>query len=223
MPKTDDTFDPKDYAPVAERIVQFYARHPTGRIITKPRRVQEGMVLFEARVYRTAIDRHPAATGFASERPGDGLINSVACVENTETSAIGRALANLGITAARQRPSREEMQKADRARQQIASLPAPPGYAPPSDAERAAERRPMFASLATAADLADLEELVTSAERRGWDPPRALEIRALIRRGLGTTADAGQSAVPPEPITLAMVQGLERELQDWLQLNDRAT
>jgi hypothetical protein len=50
MPKTDDTFDPTDYTPVAERVVRFYAQHPSGRIITRPRRVNEGMVLFEARV-----------------------------------------------------------------------------------------------------------------------------------------------------------------------------
>lgn len=39
---------------------------------------------------------------------GDGDINTVACLENAETSAIGRALANLGFSAARQPPLREE-------------------------------------------------------------------------------------------------------------------
>ena len=66
-------------------------------------------------------DVQPAATGWASEREGDGEINRVACLENTETSAVGRALANLGFTASSRRPSREEMEKAARQRARASS------------------------------------------------------------------------------------------------------
>ena len=98
MPKTTLPFDSGAYAPVAERIALFYERHSTGRIVTEL--VERGVVVvFKALVYRAAEDISPAATGWASERVGDGEINAVACVENTETSAIGRALANLGFTA----------------------------------------------------------------------------------------------------------------------------
>src|SRR5687767_16012515 len=76
----------------------------------------EREVVFRASVYRTEKSRTPAATGWASERIGDGDVNTVACLENTETSAIGRALANLGLTASAHRPSREEMDKANRER-----------------------------------------------------------------------------------------------------------
>ena len=89
MPKTTLPFDPAGYAPVADRIALFYDRHPTGRIVTHL--VERGeVVVFKALVYRAADDAHPAATGWASERLGDGEINAVACVENTETSAIGQ-------------------------------------------------------------------------------------------------------------------------------------
>ena len=202
MPKTDDTFDPTDYAPVAERIVRFYAEHSTGRIITRPRRVSERMVLFEARVYRCAGDRRAAATGFASERPGDGDINTVACVENTETSAIGRALANLGILAGRQRPSREEMVKAARARGRSIAV--------------AHETAPVApAVLATADDIADLARMLAEAEARGFDEGRATEFRELIDR-------VGSTAADPEPLARTTLRAIERELCDWLRRRDRA-
>src|SRR3954470_8317211 len=125
MPKFDTTFDPDSYAPVAERIRLFYARFPSGRIITDLVSRHEGETVFKALVYRGATEPNPAATGWAAEREGDGDINTVACVENTETSAIGRALANLGFTASLRRPSREEMVKAERARSRLRRARAP--------------------------------------------------------------------------------------------------
>ena len=205
MPKTDHTFDPAEYAPVAERITRFYALHPGGRIVTRALRVSERIVLFRAAVYRGADDARPAATGWASEKPGDGEINTVACVENTETSAIGRALANLGITAGRQRPSREEMEKAARARRQlrpVAASPAPD----PDDASLA---------LATPDDLAELAELLGDAERRGFMEGRGAEIRTLLER-------VSPGAAVPEPIALVTVRALPRELRAWLRRSERA-
>ena len=95
MPKSDLNF-PDDYAPVAERIRLFYERFPNGRIIPRLHSVTDEAVIFEARVYRHESDTQPAAVGWAREFQDDGDVNIVACVENTETSAIGRALANLG-------------------------------------------------------------------------------------------------------------------------------
>jgi hypothetical protein len=116
-----------EYAPVADRIALFYERFPAGRIITQLTMHNGREVVFRASVYRTERSRTPAATGWASERVGDGDVNTVACLENTETSAIGRALANLGFTASRRRPSREEMEKAERARRTLARrLSTPP-------------------------------------------------------------------------------------------------
>src|SRR5437868_10652625 len=112
----EGAFDPASYAPVAERISLFYESFPRGRIITEMISRTERDVVFRALVYRQADDSDPAATGWAAEREGDGEINTVACLENTETSAIGRALANLGFTASRERPSAEEMAKVSRAR-----------------------------------------------------------------------------------------------------------
>ena len=106
--------DLSDYALVADRITLFYERYPDGRIVTELHSRADREITFRALVYRSAADLQPAATGWASEREGDGEINRVACLENTETSAVGRALANLGFTASSRRPSREEMEKARR-------------------------------------------------------------------------------------------------------------
>ncbi len=116
VPKTSVESDVSDYAPVADRIALFYERYPSGRIVTDLVARTERDVVFKASVYRVPNEREPAATGWASEREGDGEINAVACLENTETSAIGRALANLGFTASRERASAEEMAKAARRR-----------------------------------------------------------------------------------------------------------
>jgi hypothetical protein len=116
MPKTNPEFDPESYAPVAERVELFYEKHPTGRILTELVQHTDREIVFRAAVYRGADDREPAATGWAAERVGDGEVNAVACLENTETSAIGRALANLGFLASRLRPSAEEVARVLRAR-----------------------------------------------------------------------------------------------------------
>lgn len=42
-------------------------------------------------------DGFVVATGWAEELRGSSPVNKMACIENTETSAYGRALANLGI------------------------------------------------------------------------------------------------------------------------------
>jgi hypothetical protein len=123
MSKTSQDFDPDSYAPVAARLEQFYERFPTGRVLTELVPHSEREIVFRAAVYRAADDREPAATGWAAERIGDGEINEVACLENTETSAIGRALAKLGFTASRLRPSAEEVAKAARARARLGARP----------------------------------------------------------------------------------------------------
>lgn len=126
--------DFSDYPLVSDRINLFYQRYPTGRIRTELHSKSGGEIIFRALLFRGADDDRPAATGWASEREGDGEINAVACLENAETSAVGRALANLGFTASTRRPSAEEMAKAARARFRIARerrreshyQPAPP-------------------------------------------------------------------------------------------------
>ena len=156
----DDAFDPASYAPVAERISLFYEAFPRGRIVTELISRTERDVVFRALVYRQADEADPAATGWAAEREGDGEINTVACLENTETSAIGRALANLGFTASRERPSAEEIAKASRARVRIGIV------------------KPNASAL-----VADLNSLITRAEALGLRAARAERWRRQVSSG----------------------------------------
>src|SRR3954463_119692 len=121
MSKTDSSFNADQYATVADRIELFYSRFPEGRINTELVERRDGEITFKALIYRSATETLSAATGWASEREGDGDVNTVACLENTETSAVGRALANLGFTASTKRPSREEMEKVVRVRSALAN------------------------------------------------------------------------------------------------------
>jgi hypothetical protein len=66
-------------------------------------------------VYRTEVDAHPWTTGFAEETVSTRGVNSTSALENCETSAIGRALANANYAAKGKRPSREEMAKVNQA------------------------------------------------------------------------------------------------------------
>src|SRR5690242_31080 len=160
--RAEGVFDLASYAPVAERITLFYQAFPRGRIITELVSRTERDVVFRALVYRDAGDTDAAATGWAAEREGDGEVNTVACLENTETSAIGRALANLGFTASRERPSAEEMAKASRARVRLRIAPN----------DRAPD--PL---------VADLCALIDRAERQGLRSRRAIRWRSLVASG----------------------------------------
>jgi hypothetical protein len=190
MGKTGSDFDPDAYAPVAERIRLFYEAHPTGRIKTELVRRTREEVVFRALIYRNAADVEPAATGWAAEREGDGEINLVACLENTETSAIGRALANLGFTASRQRPSAEEMMKASRVRARLATPYAVPtrviaACLQPTVFRPTASPSPQMSSPYEPNDLrvALIDDLLADlrrAERLGVRPARLTRWRASL-------------------------------------------
>ncbi len=167
MPKTTADFDPDSYAPVAARVELFYDRFPTGRILTELVQHTDQEIVFRAAVYRAADDREPAATGWAAERVGDGEVNAVACLENTETSAIGRALANLGFLASRLRPSAEEAAKADRARARLAAEPDL------LQLLRTAERAGLSAARA---------EALRGRVERGLPAPELVEVQHELRR-----------------------------------------
>ncbi|MGH9949490.1 MAG: hypothetical protein ACRD6X_20135 [Pyrinomonadaceae bacterium] len=109
-------FDLTKYIPVHARIAEFYEKYPQGRIVTEIIRLDEetGFVCIKASVYRNPDDAEPSATGHAFEVRGQGYVNTTSFIENGETSAVGRALANLGFKIENGLASREEMQKVER-------------------------------------------------------------------------------------------------------------
>jgi len=106
-------FNLDDYEPVAARLDRWLKDHPTGRVITDLVHYLSDVAVFKAELW---LDGEIIATGWAEEVRGQGNVNRTSHVENCETGAVGRALANAGYAGSdvSKRPSREEMAKVNR-------------------------------------------------------------------------------------------------------------
>jgi len=104
-------FDLSDYQPVEDRLNLFWKEHPDGQIHTKLVDTSSTRFIVEASIYRTEADLRPWTTGLAEETVQGRGVNATSALENCETSAIGRALANAGYATKGKRASREEMVK----------------------------------------------------------------------------------------------------------------
>jgi hypothetical protein len=105
------SFNPADYAEVAERLPLFWKDCPRGRIITELIVDDGERIVMKASLFPTYEDHHPTTTGFAEEIRGSSMVNKTSALENCETSAVGRALANYQYQGSRKRASLEEMVK----------------------------------------------------------------------------------------------------------------
>ena len=106
-------FNLNGYEDVDSRIHKFYETYPDGAILTEQvlHDEEKGIVLFKAIVYRTHVDTQPSAIGYARGARKDRGVDRDFWFENCETSAIGRCLANLGLSARGKRASSLEMAK----------------------------------------------------------------------------------------------------------------
>lgn len=107
-------FNLDDYEPVEQRIKRFWADHEDGGIITDLVSDSGDQVVVRAEIH---VGGRLVSSGLAHEVRGKGPVNQTSHIENCETSAIGRALANYGYFGSR-RVSREEMEKVERASEQ---------------------------------------------------------------------------------------------------------
>ena len=103
-------FNLDDYETVEERLVKFWKEHESGRIITTLLSGTSSQFIVRAELYKDGSDTI-WATGLAEETVQGRGVNSTSALENCETSAIGRALANAGYATKGKRASREEMTK----------------------------------------------------------------------------------------------------------------
>ena len=104
-------FNLDDYETVEERLIKYWKDNPDGRVFTRLLESSASRFIVEAAIYRSKDDSAPWATGLAEETVQGRGVNATSALENCETSAIGRALANAGYATKGKRASREEMSK----------------------------------------------------------------------------------------------------------------
>ena len=104
-------FNLDDYETVEERLIKYWKDYPDGQIHTKVLEHTSTRFIVEASIFRTEADARPWTTGLAEETVQGRGVNATSALENCETSAIGRALANAGYATKGKRASREEMGK----------------------------------------------------------------------------------------------------------------
>lgn len=108
-------FNLDDYETVESRVKRFYGDHEDGRITTELLSSANdiGTAVVKAYIY---IGDVLVSTGLAFEKAGGNGPNQTSHLENAETSAIGRGLANYNYSG-NKRASREEMAKVNRGEQ----------------------------------------------------------------------------------------------------------
>ncbi len=104
-------FNLADYETVESRLEKWIKEYPDGRIETELIEASNTRFIVGAKLFKTEADAKPCSTGLAFEVITEKGVNSTSALENCETSAIGRALANAGFAAKGKRASREEMAK----------------------------------------------------------------------------------------------------------------
>jgi hypothetical protein len=104
-------FNLADYETVETRLEKWHGQFPDSRIETELIEASNTRFIVVCRLFKTEADAKPCSSGIASETISDRGVNATSALENCETSAIGRALANAGFAAKGKRASREEMVK----------------------------------------------------------------------------------------------------------------
>lgn len=103
----------KKYILVSDRVLEFHNLYPKGSITTElVSGVLDDQVIVKATV-KPDFEAERVFTAYSQGIKGEGMVNKVACLENVETSAVGRALGFLGIGIIEGIASADEMKKAE--------------------------------------------------------------------------------------------------------------
>lgn len=101
------------YVLVSDRILYFNEEYKNGAIKTAlVSKANADMVVVKAQVIPNLENPDRYFTGYSQAKWGEGMVNKTSALENAETSAVGRALAMMGIGVIDSVASVDEMQKA---------------------------------------------------------------------------------------------------------------
>lgn len=194
------TFNLDDYEPVAARLDRWWAAHETGRVLTKLVHADEQTVCVRVEIFRDSDDERPYATGYAEETR-EGHVNRTSALENCETSAVGRALANAGYAGSdpSKRPSREEMSKVRNHGQESARPASRYTSGGASD-----KQKKYVQSLIDERDVSEVEDLpdvatLTKGEASAWID-RLNALPEMPKAARGKTVDEAVAALGGEEV-----------------------
>lgn len=105
-------FKGKKYVLVSDRVLYFNEKYPDGSITTEMvNKPEDEMVVIKATI-KPSEGQNRTFTGYSQATWGEGYINKTSALENAETSAVGRALAFMGIGVIESIASVDEINKA---------------------------------------------------------------------------------------------------------------
>ena len=182
-------FNLQDYETVETRLEKWHDKFPDSRVETELIEASNTRFIVFCKLFKTEADAKPCATGLAFETITEKGVNSTSALENCETSAIGRALANAGFAAKGKRASREEMAKVNNAApNQYEKKLAERKYSPPATRSAAVEDA-LRASFAVENKEADpqqwtVSEVVDQIASSTPNEPPACEHGHILKQGI---------------------------------------
>jgi hypothetical protein len=182
-------FNLQDYETVETRLEKWHGQYPDSRVETELIEASNTRFIVFCKLFKTEADPKPCATGLAFETITEKGVNSTSALENCETSAIGRALANAGFAAKGKRASREEMAKVNNAEpNQYEKKLAERRYSPPATRSAAVEDalRTSFAVENKEADPQQwtVSEVVDQIASATPNEPPACEHGHILKQGI---------------------------------------
>jgi hypothetical protein len=182
-------FNLQDYETVETRLEKWHGQYPDSRVETELIEASNTRFIVFCKLFKTEADAKPCATGLAFETITEKGVNSTSALENCETSAIGRALANAGFAAKGKRASREEMAKVNNAEpNQYEKKLAERKYSPPATRSAAVEDA-LRASFAVENKEADpqqwtVSEVVDQIASATPNEPPACDHGHILKQGI---------------------------------------
>ena len=182
-------FNLQDYETVETRLEKWHGQYPDSRVETELIEASNTRFIVFCKLFKTEADPKPCATGLAFETITEKGVNSTSALENCETSAIGRALANAGFAAKGKRASREEMAKVNNSEpNQYEKKLAERRYSPPATRSAAVEDA-LRASFSVENKEADpqqwtVSEVVDQIASATPNEPPACEHGHILKQGI---------------------------------------